>query len=178
MARLAVDEDERWKLQRQLPFAEFRKASQNLDFYLPRKGQLANSISDEWIRFSNGERFTNQTLGFVSDMWPQVVEAYGDDGANPAAPAVTEKSTEMAKSKWARFWYPTLLLNLEIKKALPPQGVEWLFVRVRAKQIKDGRMDFEVVILDDVGEIVALSQHVTLILTAERNMAERRETKL
>ena len=114
-------------------------------------------------------------------MWPQVVEAYRDDSSNgwdPASPAVTEQSTKMTKNKWARFWYPTLLLNLEMKKALPSEGLEWLFVRVRAKQIQNGRMDLEVVILDELGEIVALSQHVTLILSAERNMAERREPKL
>lgn len=179
--RLAVDEDEHWKLQKQFPFAAFRKASQSLDFYLPRKGQLAESIVDEWIRFSNGERFTNQTLGFIADMWPQVVEAYRDDSSNgwyPASPAATERTAKLTKNKWARFWYPTLLLNLDIKKALPSEGVEWLFVRVRAKQIRNGRMDLEVVILDECGEIVALSQHVTLILSAGRNMAERREPKL
>ena len=69
-------------------------------------------------------------------------------------------------------------MNLEVKKTLPPEGVEWLFVRVRPKQIKNGRMDLEVVILDEQGDIVALSQHVCLILDAARNMAERKDKKI
>lgn len=114
-------------------------------------------------------------------MWPQVVEAYRNDSSNgwdPTSAVVAEQSAKMIRNIWSRFWYPTLLLNLDIKKALHSEGVEWLFVRVRAKQIQNGRMDLEVVILDESAEIVALSQHVTLILSAERNMAERREPKL
>lgn len=48
------------------------------------------------------------------------------------------------------------MLNLDIKKPLPNGGVEWLFVRVATKQIRKGRMDLDIVILDEGGEIVAL----------------------
>lgn len=79
------------------------------------------------------------------------------------------------KGKTAQaYWYPTLLLNLEVKKALPEEGVEWLFLRVRAKQIKNGRMDLEVIVLDGDGDLVLLSHHVCFILGAERNLAARR----
>lgn len=123
----------------------------------------------------------------MSDMWPQVVEAYraerdpyhvdnpqDKDDEQPFAQVASTQQEGKKKDGWARFWYPTLLLNLEIKKALPAEGVEWLFTRVRAKQIRNGRMDLECVILDEGGDIVALSHHVTLVLGAERNMAERR----
>lgn len=73
----------------------------------------------------------------------------------------------------SRFWYPTVLLNIEFKKPLPEEGVEWLFVRVDTKQIKNGRMDIEVVILDEMGDIVALSQHVALAVDSSRNLAAR-----
>ena len=62
------------------------------------------------------------------------------------------------------------MLNIDFKKALPEEGVGWLFSRVRAKNIEKGRMDLEVEIRDESGEMVALSQHVALILGAERNM--------
>jgi len=39
----------------------------------------------------------------------------------------------------------------------------------------NGRMDLEVVIMDGAGELVALSQHVCLIVGADRNLAKRRE---
>jgi hypothetical protein len=70
-------------------------------------------------------------------------------------------------------WYPTLLLNIDFKKSLPEEGVEWLFVRAESKQIKNGRMDIEVIILDEAGDVVALSHHVALAVSAERNVAKR-----
>ena len=84
-------------------------------------------------------------------------------------PATSRKGSK--QSQWARFWYPTVVLNLDIKKALPLEGAEWLFSRVRTKMIKNGRMDLEVVILDEGGDIVAVSSHVALIFGAERNMS-------
>ncbi|MCJ1365866.1 hypothetical protein MMC16_004991 [Acarospora aff. strigata] len=184
LPKLKADTDPNWALQTNMPFAPFRKASQNVKFYFPRQDQLLKSIADEWLCFANGERFTNESLGYVSDMWPQVVEAYRAekdpyhvDKAQPA-PTNQDQNQHQSKSKSkvvpARFWYPTLLLNLDIKKFLPAEGVEWLFVRVRAKQIRNGRMDLECIIFDEGGDLVALSHHVGMILGVERNMAERR----
>lgn len=70
-----------------------------------------------------------------------------------------------------------MVLNLEIKKLLPPEGVEWLFVRVRAKVIRNGRMDLEVVVMDAEGDVVAISNHVALIMGTERNLAKRGNSK-
>lgn len=140
---------------------------------------------DEWICFSReDQRFTQESLGFVSDVFPQIVEhrynaaevAAGmrDEDAvgrsHQSQDADSQDPLAAEKSEWARFWYPTLLLNLDIKKALPAEGVEFLFVRVRAKQIRNGRFDLEVTILDESGDLVALSTHVALVLGSERNM--------
>lgn len=183
LARLKQDADPDWALQTHMPFALFRKASQNVRFYFPRRGQLARSIADEWLCFRSGERFSNESLGYVSDMWPQVVEAYRAEKdpyliEQPSSGSTSDGGGREGRTKDAnapaRFWYPTLLLNLEVKKLLPAEGVEWLFARVRAKQIRNGRMDLECVIMDEGGDVVALSHHVTMILGVERNMAERR----
>ncbi|KAK8066537.1 hypothetical protein PG997_013284 [Apiospora hydei] len=151
------DADAHWAEWTAKPFPEFRKVIQQMRIYLPRGGRhAADSLCDEWIRFADpAQRFTDASLGLVSDLWPQVIESL------KTAAAV------------GQFWYPTLLLNLDIKKALPAEGVEWLFVRVRAKRIRNGRQDLEVVILDQQGEIVALSHHVALVLDAKRNTAKR-----
>ncbi len=181
ISRLKSDTEPNWALQKNMPFAPFRKASQNVQFYFPRQGQVLKSIADEWLCFSNGERFTTESLGYVCDMWPQVVESYRAE-KDPYQVDTPQHGGVKDRNAMARFWYPTLLLNLEVKKLLPEEGVEWLFARVRAKEIKNGRMDLEIVILDEGGEIVALSQHVGLILGVERNMAQRRagvgETKI
>ncbi|PMD24832.1 hypothetical protein NA56DRAFT_642645 [Hyaloscypha hepaticicola] len=165
------NQDDNWALIPEMPFASFRRATLKTDFYFPRQGQRTRDSADEWIRFSNGDRWTQTTLGYVCDMWPMPVEAFLHD-QNPYDVSTIEggKGTPAA----ARFWYPTLLLNLDVKKVLPEEGVEWLFVRVEAKQIKNGRMDLEIVIMDEGGELVALSHHVAFALGAERNLAKRK----
>ncbi len=165
-----------------MPFSKFRRATQKTQFYFPRKGQRVRSSADEWIRLASGERWTNESLGFVADTWPMPVEAFSHSenpydvhtkkGSNDFADKTGDAKGE--KIQPAKFWYPTLLLNLDIKKALPEEGAEWLFVRVDTKVIKNGRMDIEVVICDEGGEVVALSQHVAFAVPAERNLAERK----
>ena len=71
-----------------------------------------------------------------------------------------------------------MLLNLDFKKSIPDEGLEWLFVRVAAKQIKNGRMDLDVIIMDADGEIIALSHHVALVVGSDRNIAERKSAKI
>lgn len=148
------------------------------------------SYLEQWVRFTpegkeGGGRWTNDCLGFVVDMFPQIVEEYLDvadkdakggkegEGKEP----VDEAARGEERTK-ARFWYPTLVLNLDIKKALPEdeggeRGVEWLFVRVGAKVVRNGRMDLDILVLDEGGEVVATSTHVGLIMGTERNMAGR-----
>lgn len=178
---LAAGSDPNWAEQKAMPFADFRKASQNVRFFFPRHGQPhKGSIADEWITMKSGEKFSNVSLGMVVDMFPQMIEAFRDD-ADPYSVDPNEETaaTEsgLRKKGMAQFWYPTLLLNVDIKKALPEEGVEWLFLRTRAKQIKNGRFDIEVVVLDELGDIVALSHHVCMVLPAERNLAKRSTDK-
>ncbi|KAL8873749.1 MAG: hypothetical protein Q9174_000835 [Haloplaca sp. 1 TL-2023] len=154
----------------------FRKASQRMKWWVPRRGQLEPGMADEWICWGDGGRFTQSALGVIIDQFPQVVEIHpftnpvsgGDD-------AVTAKSEEADRKP---NWYPTVLLNLDVKKALPEEGVDWLFLRVRAKKIKNGRMDLEIVVLDTGGDLVAISNHVCLILSAERNMTQSATGKI
>ncbi|KAI8957294.1 thioesterase-like superfamily-domain-containing protein [Daldinia sp. FL1419] len=165
-ALLAGGEDVNWEVQTNVPFAKFRKVSNRIHTLLPRNGQVAPGLIDQWIRFKSGEKFTNESLGFVSDKFPSVVDGLW--------------RRERGGDRPLAFWYPTVVLNLDVKKALPPEGVDWLFLRVQPKCIKNGRMDLEVVIIDETGEVVALSHHVVLVVGAERNTAVRRtgQTKL
>ncbi|EFX04941.1 thioesterase family protein [Grosmannia clavigera kw1407] len=181
-ARLGRDGvDDHWQ-RRPIPPGSYRAVMAQTEFYVP-KWQLQQpesppkhhpspqqrSIVDMWIRLATGERFTNTLLGFVADVWPYVVESYRPQSDDDPDDAYFDPSQI--------FWYPTLALNLDVKKALPPDGVEWLFVRIASKQIRNGRLDLEVVILDDHHDLVALSHHVSLILDASRNLSERSHTK-
>lgn len=178
ISRLRDDTDLNWKLQLSRPSDSFRKAATKAKYCFPRNRKVPSSYVDEWLTFATGERFTNESLGYVADMWPSVVENYRPrrlDDVKKESSVKDEQATDAQSSKWELFWYPTLVLNLDIKKLLPEEGVEWLFVRVNARSIKNGRLDLEVVIMDETGDIVALSHHVALILPASRNTAERQK---
>ena len=161
LSRLESDQDLYWYRKDNMPFANFRKASQKVRFHFPRSGNVLPNLADEWLCFSDGSLFTDSSIGFVADMFPQIVEAHRGDSQGP-------------------FWYPTLLLNLDIKKTLPSQGVKWLAIRVQTKKVKNGRMDLEVHVYDETGDLVALSHHVSFVLNASRNTAARRvkDTKI
>jgi hypothetical protein len=97
---------------------------------------------------------------------------------HPNAYSSREHSTDVVIPQGSgKFWYPTLLVNLDIKKSLPTPGPEWLFVRNHAKRIRNGRMDIDIVIMDEAGEIVALSNHVALAVDVSRNMGGKGKKK-
>ncbi|KAH8815256.1 thioesterase-like superfamily-domain-containing protein [Xylogone sp. PMI_703] len=169
---LVENKDRHWAAGGKIPFAQFRKATMMTQFYFPRDGNKDPRFSDEWIRLATGEKWTNAALGYVADMWPMPVERF-IGSADPYDANASEKT----KARIARHWYPTLVLNLDFKKALPDEGVEWLFARVNVKQIKNGRMDLDIIIKDAEGDIVAISNHSALALDASRNTAQRGQGK-
>ncbi|KAK4153661.1 thioesterase-like superfamily-domain-containing protein [Chaetomidium leptoderma] len=172
-AALKEDRDAHWS-RYEFPTASplsYARCLRNCVYYDPRGGQPTKGVLDKWVRLASGENFTAASLGYVSDCWPYVVEAQ-----RPTKEEAEEKQRLGEPIPFApdtRFWYPTVVLNLEVKKPLPEEGLEWLQLRIQSKQIKDGRLDLEVLLLDEHGDLVALSNHVNLILGSERNTAER-----
>ncbi len=151
--------------------------------YVP--GSLSRHVSPSvpWIRT------VMLTSTCAKDTFPQLVETRKNAADVEAEMQRLQTRSEFSKSSAtrtslssasnpsgeptsARFWYPTVCLSLDVKKPLPSEGVQWLFSRVRAKQIKNVRIDLEVIILDEQGDLVALSHHIALILGAERNMVK------
>ncbi|GAP92534.1 putative thioesterase family protein [Rosellinia necatrix] len=184
LARLAADgEDADWVLLRDLPHPKLRKAVSRVLMHVPRRGQAQPNTIDEWVRLESGERFSMEGLGFVADMWPQMIEGMvlrqhgaavrGGQAASEGGAETKKKEKKTTEADLPWLWYPTLTLNLDIKKVLPPEGVEWLHIRVHSKHIKNGRYDYEVVILDEKEEMVALSHHVAMVVDGSRNTAAR-----
>lgn len=66
-------------------------------------------------------------------------------------------------------WYPTLALGIEIKRAPPPDGWEWLFCRVHSREIRNGHMDVNVDIVDEQSRLVAVAHQLAIILSSDRN---------
>ena len=63
------------------------------------------------------------------------------------------------------FKYLTASMSLEMKSVLPPEGVRWLFLRAQTKEIQNGRLDAEILILNETLDLVAISHQVSFIIT-------------
>lgn len=182
----AQGHDQNYTLRAKDPFPQFRRAAQNIQIFLlhpERRTQPGRpkAMVDQWVRFAPNQvpdgRWTNDAFGFLVDMFPQIVESYVNPFVEEAALGQHSEAEvkEFLKSKEprAKFWYPTLVLNLDVKKLLPEEGVEWLFVRVKAKSIKNGRFDLDIEVWDVGGELVAHSCHASLIVDAARNITRK-----
>ncbi|KAI1372089.1 thioesterase family protein [Hypoxylon crocopeplum] len=180
------DSDETWE-EIKMPKAAtlVQRSLLNWRFYLPREGPLTPGVLDMWIRMASGERITQGALPYVVDSFPfnlhtflaapelrALLEASQKGATDAQAEDVREKDRQRAT-----LWFPTVVMNLEVKAMLPEEGVEWLAVRVTSKQIKDGKFDLEVLVRDVEGEMVALSHHVAMIVSLERNTKKRDPTK-
>ncbi|KAI5305528.1 hypothetical protein KEM56_004151 [Ascosphaera pollenicola] len=140
-------------------------AAKQVEFFVPAtEGGSVNDLSakgitQEWVRFKPYGKLSGWTEASVCsliDHFPAILGHW--------------TQTEM-------HWYPTVLMNVDIKMSLPAEGVEWLQLQAQVRKVQNGRFDVDVVILDREGDIVALSTQVALVLPASRNMAGR-EVKL
>ncbi|KAJ9216500.1 hypothetical protein DTO166G4_1716 [Paecilomyces variotii] len=168
------------------PFVQFRRAAANVEFYGPDPASSLEAeagvgrraiMVDQWARFRplgpDGKplegRWTDDTIGFLVDMFPMMLDGFDVISSAAQDPNAAQKGN----SPRGTFWYPTVTLNVDYKKRLPVEGVEWLYSRVQTKAVKDGRTDIDVTVLDESGDIVALSTQVGLVVSASRNLAGR-----
>lgn len=147
------------------------RAFSHVRYYFHVRGTAHPSISDQYLTpVRHDEVFTDESLGSVADLWQRMIINYY---------STTQWGTREAARQGARIWeqfesgepgeyvpyaFPTLSMNLEFKKLLPSEGVKWLFLRARARQIKNGRMDTEVTILDENMELVVLSHQISAVI--------------
>lgn len=155
------------------PFSAFRRAARQVEMYVPESGGGGGGVTDQWARLCprgdpNGARWTDAAVAFLVDMFPMALDGF-DQLARK-----TDKTDKTDNNRHApSFWYPTVTLNIDFKKRLPPDGVEWLFSRAHTKVVRNGRTDIDVVVLDQQGEVVALSTQVGLVVSASRNVSGR-----
>ncbi|KAK2596103.1 hypothetical protein QQS21_006450 [Conoideocrella luteorostrata] len=147
-----------------------------------RKGPLQPGVMDLWLCLASGESITQATLPYVTDSFPYNMHLFlvaPELRAMLETPApnksedkeTTNRRAETLKKNEDRagMWFPTLVMNLENKTALPEEGVKWLNTRITSKQINNGKFDLDVIIRDTDGELVALSHHVAMVLSMARN---------
>ena len=159
------------------------KAATHIRAFFPINGPPRPNITDVWLTpCSASDTFTTETLGSVADTWHRMPEnnlpntvwsnASLVSTANQSAQGLI-KDTEIGRRPPSHF-YPTLSMSLEIKRSLPPEGVKWLFVRAQAKEVRNGRMDVEVMIFDQDMELVALSHQICLVIENTEVLQEKK----
>lgn len=145
------------------PFPQFRRATQQVELFGPDTAPKGPRVVDQWARFRPGgdknARWTNEAVAYLTDMFPMALDGFD-----------TMSDSEAGQAK---YWYPTVTMNIDFKKRLPAQGPEWLYSRVQTKVVRDGRTDLDVVVLDEQGDVVALSTQVGLVVSASRNVGKR-----
>lgn len=183
----ATHDDDHWEESRP-PVSPLLSALAHWRFFVPRSSSSGSSSEaapahgavDMWVRTASGERISGAALPFVVDSFPADLPQWlaapevrallkAPPGSKDPRAGDIKKKNEQRGS----LWLPTVVMNLEVKTALPEEGYEWLAVRVLTKQIKDGKFDMDVLVRDEEGEILALSHHVAMILSMERNMGKK-----
>ncbi|KAI0203701.1 thioesterase family protein [Astrocystis sublimbata] len=159
----AKDADSSWQVSKLPRGSETWRSLLNWKFYMPRAGPSTAGVVDMWIRMASGENIMAGALAYVADSFPYNLHAF-----LTASPADRVQQTRR-DSQRAALWFPTLTMSLDIKMALPSEGVEWLVVRITSKQIKNGIFDLDITIRNVDGELVALSHHVAMIVDLSRN---------
>ncbi|KAJ5577863.1 uncharacterized protein N7459_006827 [Penicillium hispanicum] len=164
-------------------YPKFRRAGAHLEIFGPGEGGAQQKRSgtmaiDQWARFRPGGdtngRWTDEAVVYLLDMFPMALDGFDAVSSTAVAKA---KGVEVPDMN-AKFWYPTVTLNIDMKKHLPANGVDWLYSRVVTKVLREGRTDLDVTVLDAHGEVVALSTQVGLVVSASRNVGTRKMEKL
>ncbi|KAJ5450929.1 hypothetical protein N7491_000111 [Penicillium cf. griseofulvum] len=158
-------------------------AMRNLEVYAPNllmSASLetrANQVVDQWVRFTPGgkvARWSNEAVMFLVDIFPAGLDrlAAMESHRLLSEDVPHREAPENAAAK-DNFWYPTVSLNIDLKTRLPIEGVEWLYSRVVTRKVQGSRADLDVVVLDQMGDLVATSTQVALVVDASRNSKGR-----
>lgn len=165
------------------PFVQFRKATGHLEVYGPERPPVSRGdkppVVDQWARFrpggDAGGRWTNEAVAYLVDMFPAALQGFDGMASSGSSSGSSSSGRTGGSELDGKFWYPTVTLNVDMKKQLPANGEEWLYSRVVNKAMRNGRMDIEVVVMDTSGEVVALGTQVGLVLSASRNVGKRQK---
>ncbi|OAR02012.1 hypothetical protein LLEC1_02323 [Akanthomyces lecanii] len=190
---LREDRDDNWTLS--VPPGDWSKDAASLPskaMYVPKKGLFTPGVFDMWVRLQTGEPLTQQVLPYVADLLPYEMERYlfapevkelveqmkKQEDEDKAKASKGSSSTAQKSGKTQPYWFATLALSLETKELLPEEGVDWLHVRLLAKQLSGGKFDQGIEIRDKSGDLIMLGHMVSLALKFERNTTGRTKSTL
>jgi hypothetical protein len=167
-ATMLRDEDPNWVFGTEWNDHRFAALRRNQQWY-PRDGPAAPGYGDRWVRLSPGAgNWTDALMSYAADL--------------PGTPVLLQPVK--------KYWVATVTLSLDFKKSWDldddaeggestkaKAGREWLLLRTTNMSVKDGKGDFNTVMVDEQGDVVALGTQVILLLPMERRkyMGEKKE---
>lgn len=175
-------------------------AVKHLKLYSPSSTVLPKTVEEragveQWAQFAPGgtpARWSNEAVVCLADIFPAALDRMGAmeemrllaTGASGTSEGPAEESDGDGLNGRAttyqglvQFWYPTVIMNIDLKTRLPPSGVEWLYSRVVTRMVRGSRADLEVLILDQDGELIATSTQVALVVDPARNEGDCRRIR-
>ncbi|KFX95793.1 hypothetical protein V490_03667 [Pseudogymnoascus sp. VKM F-3557] len=158
----------------------------------PRGGFPVAGVLDSWYTYP-GERIDSTYLTMMNDVMPSMSdtllhnngpfnghvlfaasEAWAKE--NPGIPApLTNSFREAAKATSIDM---TLTLDVQYKRRLPKEGLEWVFSRIVARMLDGGRMDLNVTLCDRNMDVLCLANHTVLVVGDQRKYNGGKKGKL
>jgi len=117
------------------------------------------SMSDTMLR--NGGLYDANTIYEKVARW---------DEENPGVALEIENT--VAQALTATEFNSTVALDIQFVRRLPEGGVKWVFSRTTVKSMLGGRLELEVAILDEGGELVCSAQQLNLVLDVQRKFRD------
>lgn len=178
-----------------LPYQDPKYLS-NCIFAMQKEPCPDRSITQQWLGLSNpAERWKTDMLPIACDMYVPALENFYE-GSDRSIQAFARQSVEFAAAVKRRDereegadgtepvhraseewkpprWYTTVNMSVDVKRALPEEGVDWLFTRMKTNEVVDGRLDVQAMIFDEQGRLVALASYVWVVVETEGLAAGR-----
>ncbi|KAK7755614.1 hypothetical protein SLS62_002223 [Diatrype stigma] len=149
----------------------------------PRDGFQVDGICDAWNAFQGDERMDATYLALMTDLIPSMSDTLLRNGGlydarrsfaqieqwaeeHPGVPA--ELTNSLKEAMRTPIFNNTVTLDVEFKRKLPKEGVQWTFTRAESRMLEGGRLDLDVTICDQNMDLLCMARQTILVLDARR----------
>ncbi len=200
MQALEADNDPEWiGYKTPLSPTSLRNAHPYIKFFLPRTRRDRYCV-DQWITPNwqeastrDGAVWTNETLHFAVDNSLPLLQAFIDPNSTGSVwfDVVIKAGLEQRKARaegrsddffgeglkekadFMGYIVSTMAITTEVKRLLPEEGTKWLLLRIISRSLLDDRMDYDIVVIDRHGALIATSQHAMMVIPIEGKTAKK-----
>jgi hypothetical protein len=131
-------------------YTEFRRVAKMFDYLIPKE-LLPPQVELNWLKHKDDAEMDLLSFGLISDLM------------TPLPIRILENE---------RGWYPTLSLDLQFKQR-PKAGNKWCYLQVQSESLLNGRFDITTRGFDEDNNLIMISQHAALRVSASRNTQKR-----